>query len=58
MALEATEVTNERIRFVVRLEAGEKMTDLCREFGTSRKTGYKFWNCYEEQGPEAPAACC
>lgn len=46
------DVMNERMRFVVRLEAGEKMTDLCLEFGISRKTGYKFWQRYKEQGPD------
>ena len=43
---------NERMRFVVRREAGESMTDLCREFGISRKTGHKIWNRYKEFGPE------
>jgi transposase len=32
----------ERLRFVVRLLDGEAMTDVCREFGISRKTGYKI----------------
>jgi len=53
MPWRVTEVSNERMRFVVRLEAGERMTDLCHEFGISRKTGYKFWNRYREGGPEA-----
>lgn len=44
-------VMNERMKFVVRLEQGERMTDLCREFGISRKTGYKFWGRYREYGP-------
>jgi transposase-like protein len=48
MAWRVTEVMNETMRFVVRLEAGEKMTDLCREFGISRKTGHKFWSRYKE----------
>jgi len=39
------------MKFVVRLDAGESMSDLCREFGISRKTGYKFWERYKEQGP-------
>lgn len=43
---------NERMRFVVRREQGERMTDLCREFGISRKTGYKLWNRYQRFGPE------
>src|SRR5215470_13786561 len=42
---------NERMEFVTRLKAGERMSDLCREFGISRKTGYKFERRYEEHGP-------
>ena len=30
---------DERLRFVARRLEGESMTDLCREFGISRKTG-------------------
>ena len=30
--------------------AGEPMAELCREFGISRKTGYKIFNCYQECG--------
>src|SRR4030095_7830951 len=43
---------NERMEFVARLKAGERMSDLCREFGISRKTGYKFEQRYEEHGPK------
>jgi hypothetical protein len=32
----------ELLRFVARLLDGEAMTDVCREFGVSRKTGYRF----------------
>jgi hypothetical protein len=28
-----------RKEFIVRLERGERVTDLCREYGLSRKTG-------------------
>jgi transposase InsO family protein len=42
---------NERMQFVARLKAGERMSDLCREFGISRKTGYKFERRYEQHGP-------
>jgi transposase InsO family protein len=42
---------NERMEFVARLKAGERMSDLCREYGISRKTGYKFEQRYEEHGP-------
>ena len=41
---------NERMKFVIRLEDGERMTDLCREFEISRKTGYKIWNRYHANG--------
>lgn len=41
------------MRFVVRLERGERMADLCREFGISRKTGYKVWNRYQQRGERA-----
>jgi len=39
--------------FVTRLEKGERMTDLCREFGISRKTGYKFWERFKRRGVTA-----
>ena len=35
-------IMNERMKFITRLETGERMSDLCREFGISRKTGYKM----------------
>jgi transposase InsO family protein len=43
---------DERIRFVIRLKDGESMASLCREFGISRKTGYKILERYEECGWE------
>ena len=46
-------VMEERLRFVARLLEGETMTDLCREFGISRKTGYKLFNRYRDVGVEA-----
>lgn len=42
----------ERLRFVARLLDGEKMAVLCREFGVSRKTGYKLFNRYKDSGLE------
>ena len=42
----------ERLRFVARLLDGEKMAVLCREFGISRKTGYKLFNRYKDSGLE------
>ena len=41
---------DERIRFVARLLDGEKMAVVCREFGISRKTGYKLFKRYKEDG--------
>ena len=29
------------------------MTDVCRAFGISRKTGYKIFNRYKEHGSQA-----
>lgn len=40
----------ERMLFINRLQAGEKMVDLCQEFGISRKTGYKFLERFEKHG--------
>lgn len=41
---------DERLRFVARLLEGEKMAVVCRDFGVSRKTGYKIYNRYKEFG--------
>jgi len=46
-------VMEERLRFVARLLEGEGMSELCREFGISRKTGYKIFNRYKDEGLEA-----
>jgi len=43
---------DERLKFVARLLEGEKMAGLCREFGISRKTGYKIFTRYKKQGLE------
>ncbi|MGC2476495.1 MAG: helix-turn-helix domain-containing protein, partial [Candidatus Sulfotelmatobacter sp.] len=45
-------VMDERMRFVIRLKDGETMASLCREFGISRKTGYKIFERYEQCGLE------
>ena len=46
-------VVEERMRFIGRLLDGEKMAPLCREFGISRKTGYKIFNRYKDCGIDA-----
>ena len=43
---------SERAAFIGRLLDGERMADLCREYGISRKTGYKLLRRYEEHGPD------
>ena len=45
-------VIDERLQFVARRLAGEPMAELCREFGISRKTGYKIFDRYQECGLE------
>jgi transposase-like protein len=44
---------DERLRFVARLLDGEAMSEVCRAFGISRKTGYKIFEGYKEHGLEA-----
>lgn len=44
---------DERVRFVGRLLDGEGMSEVCRAFGISRKTGYKIWDRYRDEGLEA-----
>ncbi len=43
----------ERLCFVARLLDGEPMTEVCRDFGISRKTGYKIFDRYNEHGLQA-----
>src|SRR2546421_5101618 len=50
MPWKESSVMEERLRFVARLLDGEAMTDMCREFGISRKTGYKIFDRYKEHG--------
>ena len=45
-------LVDERLKFVARLLDGEKMAALCREFGISRKTGYKIFDRYKSCGLE------
>lgn len=50
MPWKESHVLDERMKFVGRLLAGEKMAPLCREFGVSRVTGHKIWSRYQAQG--------
>ena len=44
MPWKESSVMDERVRFVARVLDGEAMSEVCREFGISRKTGYKIFN--------------
>ena len=44
---------DERLKFIARLLDGEKMAVVCREFGISRKTGYKIFDRYKDCGVQA-----
>jgi putative transposase len=43
-------IVEERLQLIARVLDGEKMAGLCREFGISRKTGYKIFNRYKDCG--------
>src|SRR4030095_5744224 len=49
MPWKESSVMDERLRFVARLLDGEQMSEVCREFGISRKTGYKIFTRYKDQ---------
>ena len=54
MPWKATCVMDERLRFVAAVhEKRESISELCRRFGISRKTGYKLLQRYAEEGPSA-----
>ncbi len=53
MPWKESSVMDERLRFVARLLDGEQMSLVCREFGISRKTGYKIFERYKDHGLEA-----
>jgi transposase InsO family protein len=39
-----------RMEFIARLKKGERVSELCTEYGISRKTGHKFKKRFEEAG--------
>ena len=53
MPWKESSVVDERLRFLARVLDGEPMTEVCRDFGISRKTGYKIFDRYKEHGLEA-----
>ncbi len=58
MPWKESSAVEERLLFVARLIEGEAMTDLCREFSISRKTGYKIFNRYKDEGLNALTDRC
>lgn len=50
MPWKVSDPVSERLVFVRRWLSGERVSDLCREFGISRKTAYKMRARYEELG--------
>jgi transposase len=51
MPWKETQVVEERLKFVTAAIEGEwPIADLCRAFGISRKTGYKYIERYEKFG--------
>src|SRR5262245_54860655 len=40
-----------RTEFIDRVMRGERVTDLCREYGSARKTGDKFTQRFRRMGP-------
>ena len=52
MPWKACRPMDERLKFIARLLDGEQMAGLCREFGISRKTGYKILTRYNAIGLE------
>ena len=41
---------DEKVKFIGRVLDGEKISELCEEFGISRKTGYKIFDRYKSCG--------
>lgn len=45
-------IMNQKIEFAIRSLSEDNFSDLCREFGISRKTGYKWKERYQAHGAE------
>lgn len=50
MAWKQVKVEEERMKFILAIENGHNFSDLCRQFGISRPTGYKWLNRWEMEG--------
>lgn len=53
MAWKVFSLMSQRIEFIkLAMQNGSNIADLCRKYGISRKTGYKFINRYKQEGIE------
>jgi transposase len=53
MAWQQTEpIMNQKIQFAFRAKSSANFSELCREYGISTKTGYKWKARFEAKGPE------
>ncbi len=50
MAWKQVKVEEERIKFISAIEEGANFSEVCRQFGISRPTGYKWLNRWNEEG--------
>lgn len=50
MVWQTSNIMEERLKFIAKLLDGDRMSSACREFGITRKTGYKIYNRYKECG--------
>src|ERR1700723_1678064 len=53
MPWKESRIVDQRLQFLSTYQKEEmSVSDLCREFGVSRQTGYRWINRYKEVGPE------
>ena len=53
MPWKESRIVDQRLQFLSNYQKEEmSLSDLCREFGVSRPTGYRWINRYKEVGPE------
>jgi transposase len=53
MPWKESRIVDQRLQFLSSYQQKEmSLSDLCREFGVSRPTGYRWINRYKEVGPE------
>jgi transposase len=53
MPWKESRIVDQRLQFLSNYQKEEmSVSDLCREFGVSRPTGYRWINRYKEVGPE------